>query len=404
MIIIHVDDVLFVGRPNDFQDLKRRMLEFKHGEWERLSCTEPLTYCGITISTDGSRCLEFSQREYYEKIHPLMKNDFFEGSLVKLSQEQVQKKLRAFVGSSLWVAQTRFEATCMIGTLGSKIIPASKCAQELKEFIVLAKETLFRIAIQHIPLRFAPLFLSKSPQRYVQIFSFSDASMASLKESNATEACMIIIGVAEKRNGVVSCKGSAIFWESRKLARICRSSAQSGGIALSNTTEATLSYQIISTEVLIGEYQTEFLKAVENNPIPTPFKKPPTEESAINELLGPKRIALTSAMSINMECFWAWCANCGAIEALSWNEVIDTYLACCGAIKRSTLKPSMRALVLCGCSNVISSVSQGNPKCRDKTNKLMCNHIRDMMDFVTITFNCAPLNLCDCGTKIQGNV
>ena len=259
---------------------------------------------------------------------------------------------------------------------------------------------------QHAPLRFAPLNIKNCPDRFTQLFSFSDASMSTATEDQAREACMVVLGVANKRDGVVMCAGSVMYWHSRKLTRICRSTAQSEWLALSNTTEVTLAFQIILTEILSGEFQISFLHCSESVPISSPFKKPPSNESVLTELreIGRLTVPISPSLYVTQKCIFAWCKSCGESASLSWKDIAEIYLSVCGATSRSTTRPSMRALILCDCSNVISSVSQGNPKCKDKTAKLMRNHIRDMRSFMTITFNCAHLNLRDIGAKIQGNV
>ena len=199
-----------------------------------------------------------------------------EGSHFKLPTAEIQGELRAFAGASLWITQTRIVVEFAIGSLCSKVISASKSVGELEEFIALSTKTLFRIATQHVPLRFVPLFAQRSPPRLMQLFSFSAASLSSSKEDQATEACVAALGIAQKRDGMAMCKGSVMFWESRKLIRIPMSSAQSGCLALSNTAEVTLAFQITLTEILIGEFQVESLRSSEASSSQSPFKNPQT--------------------------------------------------------------------------------------------------------------------------------
>ena len=69
------------------------------------------------------------QREYYEENPLLARNEFFEGPTMKLTEEQIQKKLRGFAGASLWVTQARFDVAYMVGMLGTKVIPSSRFAE-----------------------------------------------------------------------------------------------------------------------------------------------------------------------------------------------------------------------------------------------------------------------------------
>ena len=86
---------------------------------------------------DGRRRIEFPKGDIMK--NPLLtRNEFFEGPTMKLTEEQIQKKLRGFAGASLWVTQARFDVAYMVGMLGTKVIPSSRFAEVLKEFIALS--------------------------------------------------------------------------------------------------------------------------------------------------------------------------------------------------------------------------------------------------------------------------
>ena len=112
--------------------------------------------------------------------------------------------------------------------------------------------------------------------RFHQLFSLSDASFGALSESASLESNISILGLPQKRDGIIQRQGSLVSWHCRRLGRISRSSAQAEGLALSNSAEITLYYQILLTELFTGSYRTSFLRESHPVPLPSPFKMPPT--------------------------------------------------------------------------------------------------------------------------------
>ena len=67
-------------------------------------------------------------------------------------------------------------------------------------------------------------------------------------------------------------------------------------------------------------------------------------------------------------------------------------------------KPGIHALLLTDCSNILAGISQGNPRTKERTTRLVRSHLRDIRKFLTIAYCSAPMNLSDIGTKFQGDI
>ena len=68
LILLHVDDIIFIGTNEERQNFVRCVGTFNHGPVEELSPSNGLTYCGIDISLSTHRRLSLSQKSYYQKI------------------------------------------------------------------------------------------------------------------------------------------------------------------------------------------------------------------------------------------------------------------------------------------------------------------------------------------------
>ena len=83
---------------------------------------------------------------------------------------------------------------------------------------------------------------------------------------------------------------------------------------------------------------------------------------------------------------------------------MKTYQPILSPISSFADKPSLHALVMSDCANAVANLTQGNAKTREKTLKLTSSHIRDMQQYMAVSFCCAPLNISDVGAKHQSNL
>ena len=61
--------------------------------------------------------------------------------------------------------------------------------------------------------------------------------------------------------------------------------------------------------------------------------------------------------------------------------------------------PAVHALLMSDCANVISSLSQGNPRNDEKCLRLVHAYLKDFLKFMNISYCSALFNLSDVGAK-----
>ena len=166
------------------------------------------------------------------------------------------------------------------------------------------------------------------------------------------------------------------------------------------------------SEILTGRYNIRFLKETASAPVPSPFKVPATAQSILGELnlnqsgslkkpadyRGRIKVSQTSFLAQNT--FVHQCSSCRICSALSIPQLSQSYFEHCPS---EEIRPRIHCLLLSDFSNVISSMMQGNPKSRERTNRLVCAHLKDIQQFPNVSFVCAALNMADLGTKMGGN-
>ena len=92
------------------------------------------------------------------------------------------------------------------------------------------------------------------------------------------------------------------------------------------------------------------------------------------------------------------CRTCSILPAPQMSQIYF------GASHSVEIRPGTHCLILSDCSNAISSTMQGNPKYRERTNRLVCSHLNDIQQFPNVSFVCAALNMADLCTKMGGNL
>ena len=114
---------------------------------------------------------------------------------------------------------------------------------------------------------------------FPQIATFADASYGTLRDSGSAEAACFVFGIHLKRDGTILCRGHLASWYARRIARVCRSTANAECIALNGAVDVTVYLQVIIGELLTGIYDVQFLLAGEAIPLLNPFRRPPALES-----------------------------------------------------------------------------------------------------------------------------
>ena len=356
--MIHVDDIVYSGTAENLKELRLRPTQFGHGPWGSLSESSGLVFLGAQIDLKPGRIVEFPHRSFSEIVAP-GKSELISGDAVCAAAAKLQKSLRGFIGSCLWLTQTRFDVPFGVCALSSSLPYALRSIEPLRIFLAEAQRLYSRIADSHHPVTFGPLFPSIS-QPYVQLFSFSDASFGTLRGEGSVEANIILIGLPIRRDGIVERRGQLVSWHFRRSNRARRSTAQAEGLPLSNAGELAMYFQIPLTDILGGEYQIDFLRQCHPLPSMSPFKSSPSATSILSELHDEshkqKRIfgSFVIFRDFHFGSFGYSLLELSKYRCSSPGMLIETYRSILAPRATRSNRPSLHALLLTDCSNVLA--------------------------------------------------
>ena len=363
IIMLHVDDLLYVGNAQGCSVVESSLAQFDHSGFSYLDVDAPLTFCGIEISRLKDASVELSQQHFYEHIVAPPVEEFLKNDVFAKPIDTIRRSLKSFVGACIWLYQTRFDIIYEVSRLASSVPDALSGPKELISFTLAAGKLLSYILSDHISLKYFPWEIAGL--RPPQLFVFSDASFATLRWSGSTESICVIYGRPVKRNGPVECHGNILLFGARRIARVCRSSAHSEGIAVANAADTTLYLQCVLSEILYGFNQFQFLREAAQPPLISPFKPTPSIASVRKSL--PARTLFSTSLNeptcmigpspLASSCTF-FCSGCHVHATFSVDEVQKMY----NFESISSTGPRVHALLMSDCSNAISSLLQGNPR------------------------------------------
>ena len=254
---------------------------------------------------------------------------------------------------------------------------------------------------------------------YPQITTFPDASYGALRDSGSVESACVLFGVPFSRDGTALCRGHLLTWYTRRIHRVCRSTANSECVALNSAVDLTIYLQVVLAELLTGRYDVEFLTRTSILPMMNPFKPSPSHVQIQQEFQAADPSSLrTRIVSTNLSVSWgeksdfalhSLCNDCRISSSLSLPALTQSYNECFlgSSLSRSDPAhglPLIHAMALSDCANVISCLSRGNPRTQEKSSRLILNSLKDAMSSVNISFVCAPFNISDVGTKVNSTL
>ena len=145
LILLRVDDVLFIGSLKWKAAFPRSIKEYEHGTIDQLPPDTPIAYCGMKISQTLDRIIRLSQGDFYRKLAPLDPSSIFKGGRFIINEAKQRKLARSFSGGCLWLVQCRYDICFPACQLASDVIDAIRCPGKMKKFIVDSRLVLSRI-------------------------------------------------------------------------------------------------------------------------------------------------------------------------------------------------------------------------------------------------------------------
>ena len=215
LIAVHVDDFLHVG---DERFEKSVIQEIKDiFEISQLH-DQYFNYLGLEI-TQSPRCISFSQFDYISK-------------LTLLDGEVTEKEKKSKIGQLAWVAgQTRPD-------ISFDVCQASVSTKnENSETMKRINKCIRRLKAEHLKISFVPMDLKNAT-----IVCFADAAFANMTDG-ASQGGFIIFLVSGQ-----NCV--PLFWQSRKLKRVVKSTLSAETMALMEGAEQCFLLKTILKEIL----------------------------------------------------------------------------------------------------------------------------------------------------------
>ena len=232
MLILHVDDILLGGEPENERfkgAIKKLRSHFNFGKWDQLSESSPIKYCGGTIIR-GKEGLEMSFEEYMKKVCPLTIQKS------RKSEEKIQagemSKARGLVGALQWPSTQGMPALA-----ASVSIQAGELAGgDVQTLHDLNKTLRFAKSNAHVRLRFLAKDENGEGIRGLTAIMFADAAFDVRKDHSSQGGYILLLGSRQVLEGQ-KCPMSTVSWRSFKLPRVCRSSLAAECQSLSSSLE-----------------------------------------------------------------------------------------------------------------------------------------------------------------------
>ena len=225
LLSLHVDDFLSAGSQEFGDDLSHIRKNFVVGS----EADTPFKYLGLDISYDNSYVM-FSQQSYINGISEYVIEN--KGNRQRILDSKEQRSFRALCGQLNWISsQSRPDIAFDVCQLSTKLNKATA------EDFLYANKVVRKVKSQSITLKFGCL------QPPLKLSAFCDASFANLKDGGSQGG--VIIFITDQHNNA-----SPIYWTSRKMRRVCRSTISAETMALLEATETSFWLASIINELL----------------------------------------------------------------------------------------------------------------------------------------------------------
>ena len=405
ILMLHVDDILFVGDKRRCEEVERCLAQFEHSGFTYLSENAPLMFCGVEIRRRNDLTVELSQKDFYEKISPPVCEELIDcRDEFKMTKDAMRRSLKSFVGACIWLYQTRYDIIYEVSRLASAIPDALSDVKAMKLFVKASNVLMKKIVEDHLPLKYFPWTCYE--RRPPQLFVFDDASFASLRNAGSTESLCVLYGQPVKRNGPVECRGNILLFSAKRIVRVCRSSAHAEGISIANAADMALYLQCTLSELLYGVNDFKFLQASMQPPLISPFRPTPSTEQVKIDMSRPMAVSSSLKKPICVlgnadtpSSIYFFCQDCHYGSSMSVQNLREMY-----AFHDSPLNgPVVHAILLSDCANVVSSLFQGNPRSDEKCLRIVHAFLKDFLQFMNVSYCSALFNLSDVGTKGSGS-
>lgn len=226
LIGCHVDDVLVAGEGEYYQervDLLRKSFPF--GSWLSAS-DQNVTFCGCEVKQETNFDIVVSQERYSMGINEIPLSLERKSSTESPANTEETKQLRAVLGALSW------RATQTSPWLGASVsvLQGVQSSPTVADLLTANKLVRTQRALHDVPIRFC------SNIEKPILITYTDASWACKRDGTSQGGQISVIADVSVLEGHRSAF-SPVAWQSRKLARVARSSTSAEVQMASNATD-----------------------------------------------------------------------------------------------------------------------------------------------------------------------
>ena len=291
------------------------------------------------------------------------------------------------------MTQARYDLSFAVTLLASSLSLVASENRFLPHFIRLCAVSTKKLLHKDLVIWFHPMETSSVRGIQDQLIAFPDAGYANLPLGGSAESCFLGFGRPLRRDGIAECMAHPIFWSTRKIKRVARSSSAAEVTALRSTIDACYWLHAILTETLFGTPNLMVFGPIRPSPLFSPF----SPASAFGETIrqGSKSISLSPQVEAVAHKNQVLFVSTGKvlIPFGSLRQGVDIFLP------NQEHHPRIAMLILTDSDNAFSASHSCNPRSVDKHTRVAMCFIRGGMDRYNLSFLAAGLNVADVGTK-----
>ena len=224
MLVIHVDDILITGNPNNErykQAIQCLKADFNFGKWERLSQEQPIKYCGGQIYKTKYG-IEVSYAEYMKKLCLITVNKGHKPS-DEMSPSETGK-YRALIGALQWPSSQGMPMLAASVSLQAGAVPKGS----VQDVVELNKTLRFGKSQSDVTIKFLARPNDETNGAInnldnMTLVCYADAGFGTRRDG-ASQGGFIIMACDKSVHNGNKVPASTIAWRSFKLPRVCKSS------------------------------------------------------------------------------------------------------------------------------------------------------------------------------------
>ena len=217
LIVVHVDDIIYVGNAGEYKLFLSSIGNFRHGDVAILSAKEPFVFCGLRITLLPPKSVRIDQNEFESMITPLGRSALINRDKMLVSPERLRTLRKQFAGSALWLLQSRYDLSFLISQFQALMVHSLECIESLSKMISASVKICKHALEYQEGIAFRPLFKSNIQGYPYRLFGFADASFASIGSQPRMERGIMISGSPIYRNAPITCVWHAISFYAMEL-------------------------------------------------------------------------------------------------------------------------------------------------------------------------------------------